>query len=113
MQSVNVAILNPIFLIVFMGTALACIALAIIAMMRWGEPGALFLIVGAAFYLFGVIVVTMVFSLPLNDSLAAIDSKSAEGTDLWARYLNIWTGWNHVRSVCSLAALASFMMAGR
>ena len=66
---------------------------------------------GAMLYLFGVIVVTVAFNVPLNDALAAVDAKGPEGAALWTRYLSVWTGWNHVRSVSSLAALASFVMA--
>ena len=113
MQSINIVILNPVFLLVFMGTALLCVALAILSFMRWGDAGTLYVLAGGAFYLIGVIVVTMAFNVPLNDALAAVDPKSAEGAAAWARYLGAWTGWNHLRSVCSLAALASFVLAGR
>ncbi|RYG61928.1 hypothetical protein EON80_23575, partial [bacterium] len=40
MQSINVSILNPIFLIVFMGTALLCAALLVMALLNWQAPAA-------------------------------------------------------------------------
>ena len=55
----------------------------------------------------------MAFNVPLNNALAAVDAGSGEGAAVWARYLGAWTGWNHVRSVSALAALASFVLAGR
>ena len=39
MQSINIVILNPMFLSVFMGTAAICIVLTIPSFMRWSEPG--------------------------------------------------------------------------
>ena len=36
---------------------------------------------------------------------------SADGANLWTRYLSVWTGWNHVCTAGSFAAAASFIMA--
>ena len=47
------AVINPLFLGVFLGTALACVALMVSAIVRWHEPEAIYLLVGGALYLFG------------------------------------------------------------
>ncbi|QRG66206.1 DUF1772 domain-containing protein [Brevibacillus choshinensis] len=112
MQSINVAVLNPLFALVFFGTALACIALAIQSFFRWGETGTIYVLAGSLFYLVGFLV-TIAFNVPLNDSLASVDPNSAAGADLWKHYIVNWTAWNHVRTVASLAALASFIIALR
>jgi len=52
----------------------------------------------------GTVLVTMVFNVPRNDALAAVDPASAEGARLWARYVVEWTAWNHVRTAAALAA---------
>src|SRR5688572_27207335 len=62
MQSINVVILNPMFLGVFMGTALLCVVLAIMSILRWSQPGAAWLAVGALLYLIGSIGITMIFN---------------------------------------------------
>ncbi|NHN31467.1 anthrone oxygenase family protein [Paenibacillus agricola] len=113
MQSINVAILNPLFGLVFAGTALACVILSITSFFRWGEAGAIYLLAGSLIYIVGSILVTLVFNVPLNDMLAAVDPNSAEGADLWRRYITSWTAWNHVRTVATLAALTSFIIAFR
>ena len=113
MQSINVAILNPLFFVAFFGTAAACVLLAIAALVRWSEPGAIYLLAGSLLYLAGSIVVTIVFNVPLNNALAAARPESAEAAGLWTRYLSVWTAWNHVRTAASLAAAASFIMALR
>jgi uncharacterized membrane protein len=113
MQSINVAILNPVFLIVFMGTAVLSLAAAAAAVWNWSAEGSAWLLAGSLLYLVGIIVVTMVFNVPLNDELAAVDPASGEGAATWTRYLDVWVKWNHVRSVAGLGALAAFIMALR
>jgi uncharacterized membrane protein len=46
--------------------------------------------------------VTILFNVPLNNQLDAVDPESVEGRALWAHYLSRWTRWNHVRSVATL-----------
>jgi uncharacterized membrane protein len=53
----------------------------------------------------------MVFNVPLNDLLADVEPASAEGVRVWQNYVARWTVWNHVRTVASLAAMASFILA--
>lgn len=113
MQSINVAVLNPIFLLAFFGTAAACVLVMITALFSWNEPGLAYLLAGSALYLVGTILVTVVFNVPLNEALALARPDSADGACLWTRYLSAWTAWNHARTGASLAAAASFMMALR
>ncbi len=113
MQSINVAILNPWFFAVFFGTALGSIALALLGILNWGTPGSIYLVSGSLLYLIGCILVTIVFNVPLNNALAAVEPGSKEGAEMWTRYLSTWTTWNHLRTVASLAAAASFSMAIR
>ncbi len=113
MQSINVAVLNPWFFAVFFGTALGSIALALLGIFNWGAPGSTYLVSGSLLYLIGCILVTTVFNVPLNHALAAVEPGSKEGADMWTRYLSTWTIWNHLRTVASLAAAASFIMAIR
>lgn len=110
MQMINVVIINPIFLGVFMGTALISAAAAVFGVMRFSDPGAEFLIAGALLYIIGCFAATMAFNVPLNNALAATDSTSAAGQEVWINYLTNWTFWNHVRTVASLAAMASFII---
>src|SRR6476620_11118597 len=58
MQSINVVVLNPWFLGVFLGTAGTSILLGILAVLRWHKAAASYVLVGAAFYLLGTVLVT-------------------------------------------------------
>src|SRR4051794_22848590 len=69
MNLINARIQNPLFLLIFMGTALICVALGIIALVK-DSPGKWWLVAGAALYLVGVIVVSFAVNIPLNEKLA-------------------------------------------
>jgi uncharacterized membrane protein len=111
MQSINIYILNPVFLGVFLGTAIICAGLAITAVVRWHLPGAGWLLAGTMIYIVGSIGVTMIFNVPMNNALMLADPATPEGLELWAKYLTDWTFWNHVRTFASLASGASLIMA--
>lgn len=113
MQSINVVVLNPVFLGVFVGTAALCAAGLVCSFLRWHEPGAIYLLAGSLLYLLGTFMVTMAFNVPLNDALAAVPPAATGAKDLWASYLVRWTAWNHVRTIAALAAAASFTNALR
>jgi uncharacterized membrane protein len=113
MQAINVAAITPLFMLALFGTAASCAVLAIAALSRWHEPGAVYMLAGSVLYLAGAVLVTIVFNVPRNDALAAVAPESAEGTRLWMGYLAGWTAWNHVRTVASLGATAAFLMALR
>jgi uncharacterized membrane protein len=109
--SINIVIVQSLFMPIFLATTAASAALAVTALLRWGEPGAMAMVAGGALYVLGMFVVTMIFNVPLNDALAAADPASHETASLWARYLTDWTLWNHVRTVSSTAACALFIAA--
>lgn len=111
MQSINVAVINPLCGVAFLGTAAACVLLAVSSLLRWQKPGAAYIFAGSLFYLVGTLLVTILFNVPRNNALAAIDPASAEGARLWADYVSSWTTWNHVRTAASLAAAALLTVA--
>jgi uncharacterized membrane protein len=111
MQSINVAVINPWFMTPFFGTAAACVCLAVSSLSIWHKPGAAWLLAGSLLYIVGTTLVTIVFNVPRNDALAAVDPASADGARLWAGYVTSWTAWNHVRTAAALAAAASLTVA--
>ena len=113
MQSINIVVLNPWFLGVFLGTAAICVMALIASLLRWHQPGAVYLLVGAALYLLGSLLVTIMFNVPKNNALASVSPADPDAASLWANYVTNWTAWNHVRTAASLAAAASFSIALR
>lgn len=113
MQSINVVVINPWFLTVFLGTAAACVLVIIMSLSRWHDPGTPYLIAGSVLYLVGTLLVTMLFNVPRNDALAAVAPSTSEAARLWVEYLSSWTAWNHVRTAAALIACVSFIIAFR
>ena len=114
MQAINVIVLNPWFLGVFLGTAASSVAVVGVVLLA-GASGVVlaWTLAGAALYLVGTLLVTMLRNVPCNEALAAVDAASADGARLWADYLVTWTFWNHVRTAAALATAACFTLALR
>lgn len=109
MNAINVTIQNPLFLSAFMGTALIGLALVVVAFVSGGE-GRWLLAAGGVAYVVGVLLVTIIFNVPLNDALADAAPGQA-ASDLWQqRYLTDWVWWNHVRTFSSIGSLALLIL---
>lgn len=110
MQSINIVVINPLFLSVFLGTAVACALVIISSLLRW-HAGAVYSMVGGALYLVGTLMVTVVFNIPRNNALASVTPADPDSASIWASYVASWTAWNHVRAAAALAAAASLIIA--
>lgn len=111
MQAINVDVLNPWFLGVFLGTAITCALVVVSSILRWEEPGALYALLGGLLYLAGTFLVTMAFNVPLNNTLAALAPADPGSAGQWAGYVARWTVWNHVRTAAALAGAAALTLA--
>jgi len=93
MNEINKAIVNPVFMISFLGAPAFTVAAAVLlrqsAMKRW--------IIGAAALNVLALVTTSVINVPLNDALL-------KDRDLGA-FENAWLAWNIVRTVATAGAL--------
>lgn len=107
---VNVVIMNPAFLGLFMGIAVLSLLLIAAALLGWTlRPG--WVIAGAALYLIGHIAVTMGVNVPMNNALAATVPDSAQAAQFWATFVDRWVFWNNVRAIACTGALAAFILA--
>jgi uncharacterized membrane protein len=79
-------------------------------LLKWQQPGTVYLLAGSLFYLVGTFLVTIVFNVPLNDALANATPNSTSGAELWAKYLVQWTNWNHIRTIAALLATVLFLL---
>jgi uncharacterized membrane protein len=109
MNAVSVVILNSLFMLVFIGTMLLCVVLGAVWFFQRDQPGSSLLLIGSLLYLIGNILVTGMFNLPLNDSLAVITPENAT-PEAWRQYLEPWMFWNHVRTITALLASLAFIV---
>jgi uncharacterized membrane protein len=106
MQQINLDIVNPLFLMIFMGTPFLC---AVIALISWGGgagAAGYWLIPGALIHIGGSLVVTIVGNVPLNNRLAAVDPTSEAGQKVWEEYQQKWLPLNHVRTLATMLSTA-------
>lgn len=111
MKAINVTAVRPAFMVVFLGSALLCAAIAVVTLVVWPDEGAVELLVGSALYLFGSFGVTMGANVPRNNALLELDAGTSEAAAYWRRYVREWTAWNHVRMVASAAAAVAYVLA--
>ena len=108
MQRVNERIINPVFVVLFLGTPALCAIIAVGSLLNWNLGRSSVLLAGALLYLAGPFGITMLFNVPLNNRLARIESP--DDVEFWASYQVRWQRWNHVRTilgVCSMGLLAA------
>jgi uncharacterized membrane protein len=113
MQSINAAIQNPVFGLLFAGATAGCVHAAGSALLGWGQPGTAPRLLGGVLFLLGVLVLTLVRNVPLNDALAAVDPEDPGAAAVWEHYLRVWTLWNHVRVVAGTVATALLVLSLR
>ncbi|SDW91117.1 Uncharacterized membrane protein [Saccharopolyspora shandongensis] len=100
MQNINKAILNPAFLVPFIG-AIPLLALAVfLAWQGHGRPALPWLIAGLVLYL-AAFAITAAFNVPLNDRLATATTDFAAARSAFEK---TWGTWNIVRALVHTAA---------
>ncbi|WP_036507332.1 anthrone oxygenase family protein [Nocardioides sp. URHA0020] len=93
MNHINVAIVNPVFMLTFLGAP----ALAALSVATTTSGARAWAITGLVLAL-GTVVVTAAGNVPLNDALAAGGSRAA--------FEDAWVRWNILRTLTSTGALA-------
>jgi uncharacterized membrane protein len=96
MRSINVTAQRPPLMIALFGVSALCVTMIVRALATWSQPGAAWLLAGAALTVIGALGVTSAVNVPLNNRLDA-------GTVNWSRFLAGWEPANHARTVLCLA----------
>ncbi len=109
MQLINVEIVNPVFLIVLVGSVIACLLTIVGSLSRLSDPSTGYAVAGSVIYLIGSILVTAIFNIPRNNALSTLNPLAPTSPSAWVSYLNEWTQWNHVRGIA--ATIGSLLLA--
>jgi len=94
MNKINVVIVNPVFLVVFLGAPVASMALLARQRDPWAVAGAVLAAV--------TLVVTFAFSIPLNNALADGGAREA--------FENPWVLWNVVRTLTATTCFVCLLL---
>jgi uncharacterized membrane protein len=103
-QSIDRAIINPLFMLAFLG---ALVLAAVAAGLNAGEPMVLWWVAAACVLYLAVVVITIAVNVPLNDAM-----KAAGDPDRIADLAAVreqfdearWVAWNIVRAILSAVA---------
>lgn len=113
MQQINVAIVNPWFMLTFLGApALAALAAAL----HFSRGGTTMMLTVAGLVLaLATVVITGALNVPLNDALAAAGDpdRITDLAGVRAAFTDAWLRWNGVRTLTSTAALGCLAWAVR
>src|SRR5262245_48995141 len=107
MNSMTTAVINPSFMLAFMGTAVVSSILGAMSYFRWQQFEGKLMLAGALLYLLGSFGVTMAFNQPLNLKLGAM--PPSEAVAFWPQYLESWMKWNLLRTAASLLSASIFV----
>jgi uncharacterized membrane protein len=108
-QQMNRSIINPLFIIVFFGPFF--LGLVNIYLFKNGSSHMIcLLILSVAIYLVGVLLVTMLGNVPLNNLLDKIDLSKASLEDLRLLRNQFEAKWNRLHLIRTLSSLISFLL---
>ena len=102
MNAINETILRTWFMPLFFGTSIVSVLLSSFSIIHWNEIGTGLGLMAGIVYFVGMFICTVVFNVPLNNSLARANPGSDESRQIWSHYLKTWTSWNHLRTLSSL-----------
>ena len=108
MQSINRAILNPAFFLIFFGSLL----LLIVSTIQQYQAGMTFwiLFTAAVTYLIGTFGVTAFGNVPLNNALDVIDLSNLSIDQLNKFRLDYELKWNRLHMIRTVFAVLSFLL---
>ncbi|MFC3201365.1 DUF1772 domain-containing protein [Alteromonas oceani] len=102
MQQVNRDILQSLFMPLFWMSSLVCLILLV------GGQSEMTMFAGAI-YLAGMLGVTALFNVPLNNQLE--QARENEIHEVWPHYLSRWQWFNHIRTVSAALSALLFVTA--
>ena len=108
MQSINLAIINPAFMLSFMGTL---ILLPVTTCLHFAKPlpvRFILLCIASLIYITGTFGTTIFGNVPLNDALANFDISTATIHEISEERSKFEQPWNRLHSIRTLSALAAF-----
>jgi uncharacterized membrane protein len=110
MQAINEDAINPLFLLIFMGTGAAALLLAAYQGLWAGAEFDPWFAAATALYVLGVVLVTVGGNVPLNEELARV-TDAQMSPEVWRAYARPWVRWNTLRAVAAALASGAFAMA--
>lgn len=104
MRRINVVIVNPIFMLFFLGPVVTGAVTGFLLLGLDEGAAALWFFAATAIYLIGGVILSGAVNIPLNNALE--NSTSTDWEKRWADFSPRWKKSNTVRALLSMVALA-------
>ncbi|GJM31665.1 MAG: membrane protein [Saprospiraceae bacterium] len=109
MQSINRAILNPAFFLIFFGS-IVFLAIGSISQFNASKITFWLMLTSSIFYLLGTVGVTALGNVPLNDQLDVLDLGALTTNKIMEFRKFYETSWNRLHLIRTVFAVASFLL---
>ena len=110
MQSINKAVLNPVFFATFMGTLFLLPLSSWLQYKAGASQSSLLLLIAALVYAIGAFGVTIFGNVPLNEALARFNLTSASAEELANQRAIFEMPWNKLHNIRTFASLVSLVL---
>jgi plastocyanin/uncharacterized membrane protein len=110
MQSINSAILNPVFFLSFIGSLLLLPLVTWVIYTADRTPQFYFLLAATLIYFIGVFGVTVIGNVPLNEALAGFRVDGATAQELLLCRKKFELPWNKLHLVRTVASALAFLL---
>jgi uncharacterized membrane protein len=110
MQSINRAIINPLFFLSFMGTLLFFPVSLFFNFTTWDSPKFLLLLGAFVLYACGTFGVTIFGNVPLNEALDTFPLKTATLEEISRARRVFEIPWNNLHSIRTVASVISLLL---
>jgi uncharacterized membrane protein len=110
MQSINKAILNPVFFASFIGTVILLPLCTYLHYRQPLSPKFIILVVATTLYVIGVFGVTIFGNVPLNEGLARFDFSAASIEDISRQRINFEKPWNRLHQIRTVASVVTLVL---
>lgn len=109
MQSMNRAILNPLFFVAFMGAGILLIVSCVQHFQKPLDLRYLLLLSSTFFYLTGVFGVTVTVNVPLNNRLDVFNLETPDFNEIKKIRTDFETRWNFFNNIRTICSILSFI----
>lgn len=110
-QNINVAILNPVFLVTFVAPVILLPVAAWLQYRQGGSSAWLWMLAATLIYIIAVFGVTIAGNVPLNETLAKTDLTAAGSDRLPSIRAAFEPDWNRLHSIRTVANVVSLAFA--
>lgn len=112
MQTINIEVYKYVFMFLLIGMSALSPFLIALALLYAEGPAATLIVSAGVIYLAGVLAVTGILNVPMNNRLALEDHTATKAAAYWsAKYYPHWTFWNYVRAICATVSATLYLFA--